>query len=486
MLIPFDSHPEGKYEHCCVSPRYGSTSYSEYGATMSNSVEKTRLNDDKYITSTWTNEEEAHVRRKLDVHLMSFILVLTFVLNLDRTNLSNAMSDNMAADLGFTNDTVNLSIMVYSVLFALFTLPSNFITKKIGAHIWIPLMMNLWAIVTWCHAFIHDIYGFMTVRAMIAITEAGFIPACLVYLTAFYKTNELATRLAYFWGAQALASCFSGVMSFGVFRLDGWFDLQGWKWLFLIDGILTQIIGLIAFVYLPSSPANTLGLLRGTHGWFTKREQYIAVTRILRDDTIKEHQNKPLTWMDVKSTVTDTNLYIHLLITFVGSDKHGQVALHGLIGALWSLAGYILLFLLPVELNDVVGGKWTFYGIAIFSAASPSSHGMHIAWMSSNLAPIGKRTLALGAVIGAANINGVPGSMIYQSKDAPRYYHGNMICICLQVTVIGLWLFQRGRYVYKNTSRKAKWCTMTDNDKEVYLKTTSDIGSQRLDYHFNL
>lgn len=65
------------------------------------------------------------------------------------------MSDNMAADLGFTNDGVNFSIMVYSVLFALFTLPSNFITKKIGAHIWIPLLMTLWAIVTWSHAFIH-------------------------------------------------------------------------------------------------------------------------------------------------------------------------------------------------------------------------------------------------------------------------------------------------------------------------------------------
>ncbi|CAO3585889.1 unnamed protein product [Absidia cylindrospora] len=461
MLSSIDGCPEEKYEHRCSSPRYGSTSCSEYGATMPISVEETRKHDDKNTTFTWTNVEEAHVRRKLDQHLMSFVLVLTFVLNLDRTNLSNAMSDNMAADLGFTNDTVNLSIMVYSVLFALFTLPSNFITKKIGAHIWIPLMMGLWAIVTWCHAFIHDIYGFMIVRSMIAITEAGFIPACLVYLTAFYKTNELATRLAYFWGAQALASCFSGVMSFGIFRLDGLFDLQGWKWLFLIDGILTQAIGLIAFLYLPSSPDNTSGLLRGTHGWFTKREQYIAVARILRDDTIKEHQNKPLTWMDVKLTVTDTNLYIHLLITFVGmmpdvsmktylptlihsldfpvtlanllaapavmvglffsimiaksSDKHGQVALHGLIGALWSLAGYIFLFLLPIELNDVFGGKWTFYGIAIFAAAAPSSHGMHIAWMSSNLAPIGKRTLALGAVIGAANINGVPGSMIYRT-----------------------------------------------------------------------
>lgn len=86
----------------------------------------------------------------------------------------------------------------------------------------------------------------MIVRALIAVTEAGFIPACLVYLTAFYKTNELATRLAYFWGAQALASCFSGIMSFFVFRLEGAMGLEGWKWLFLTDGILTHLVGFLA------------------------------------------------------------------------------------------------------------------------------------------------------------------------------------------------------------------------------------------------
>lgn len=65
-------------------------------------------------------------------------------------------------------------------------------------------------------------------------------------MSSWYKTNELATRLAWFWGAQALASAVSGLISFGVFRMRGIYGLEGWKWLFIIDGIATHIVGLIA------------------------------------------------------------------------------------------------------------------------------------------------------------------------------------------------------------------------------------------------
>lgn len=84
------------------------------------------------------------------------------------------------------------------------------------------------------------------VRVLIAVTEAGFIPACLFYLTSWYKTNELATRLAWFWGVQSFASAFSGLISFGVFRMGGIGGLEGWKWLFLLDGIMTHIVGIFA------------------------------------------------------------------------------------------------------------------------------------------------------------------------------------------------------------------------------------------------
>lgn len=117
-------------------------------------------------------------------------------------------------------------------------------------------------------------------------------------------------------------------------------------------------------------------------------------------------------------TVTISNLLtvpaciINLVISIIvarSADKRGNYAFHAMFGVCWTLAGFLALELLPGD-----AGRWNFYAAALFLASSPLWHGMHIAWMASNLAPFGKRTIALGAVIGAANICGVPGSQIYR------------------------------------------------------------------------
>ena len=77
---------------------------------------------------------------------------------------------------------------------------------------------------------------------MIALSEGGVIPATLVYLGSFYKSTELATRLAWFWGIQTIASAVSGLMASGLLQLRGIGGLEGWKWLFLIDGIITVVV----------------------------------------------------------------------------------------------------------------------------------------------------------------------------------------------------------------------------------------------------
>jgi hypothetical protein len=116
--------------------------------------------------------------------------------------------------------------------------------------------------------------------------------------------------------------------------------------------------------------------------------------------------------------VTTSNLltvpsyFIGLVVSILvakSADRYGNYALHALVGCIWSMAGFLALQFLPDTASS-----WSFYAATLFLASSPSWHGMQIAWMSSNLAPVGKRTIALGAVIGFANICGVPGSQIYR------------------------------------------------------------------------
>lgn len=208
-------------------------------------------------------------------------------------------------------------------------------------------------------------------------------------------------------------------------------------------------------MYLPRGPARTPGLLRGRKGWFDERQKKIAVTRLIRDDKSKTEQYSRVTFQDIKRVLLDTKVWMHLITTFVGfipqtpisayfptiirdggfevttanlltmpaymvnlafsiliaksADKFGDVGLHAAFEAAWMLAGFIVLRTLPPDAN-----RWSIYAGALIANGAPSWHGMHIAWMSSNVAPNGKRSLALGLIIGAANICSVPGAIIYR------------------------------------------------------------------------
>jgi hypothetical protein len=166
---------------------------------VSNSTEDQKVDDLSFVNSlVYTPEEEARVIRILDTRLFSWILVTTFVLNMDRTNHSNAISDNLPADLGFGINDVNTGLVIYAVFFATFTLSGAVIAKLAGPSRWIPILMFAWSLVTLSYALIQNRMcfslcmacsknvtgsGYWTVRAWIAITEGGAIPATLVYLS---------------------------------------------------------------------------------------------------------------------------------------------------------------------------------------------------------------------------------------------------------------------------------------------------------------
>jgi hypothetical protein len=134
---------------------------------------------------SYTKEEERAVVKILDTRLFPWVLLTTFVLNMDRTNLSNAISDNLPQDLGFTIDTVNLATAIYAVLFSLACFSGAVMAKIVGparcestspaegvflpiacmtftVTLGIPILMFSWGLVTMAHALIKDRGGYLT------------------------------------------------------------------------------------------------------------------------------------------------------------------------------------------------------------------------------------------------------------------------------------------------------------------------------------
>jgi hypothetical protein len=146
------------------------------------------------------------------------------------------------------------------------------------------MQMILWSIVAASQFKLSGRASFLTTRALLGILQGGFIPDVSIvafsnikqdwlrnqmnlYLSYFYTSAELPIRLSCWWAAMTSAIIVGAFMAFG--NPHG--GIEGWRWLFLIEGIFTGVIGLSAYWFMPASPTQTAGGLRGKKGWFTER-----------------------------------------------------------------------------------------------------------------------------------------------------------------------------------------------------------------------
>lgn len=234
----------------------------------------------------WSAAEERRVVWKTDLLLLTVLCLMFFGLQLDRGNLSNALTDNLLKDLGLTTNDYNNGTTIQLVCFLAAEFPIQLLVKRLGFRRVLPVMVMLWSTVSWAQAFMTDRSTFYATRALIGMCEGGFIPGTILFATYFYKSNELSVRLALFWSTLNVARVISALLAAGLLEMRGVAGKPGWFWLFLLEGILTFVIGLFAFLYLPQSPVDTKSVLC-RKAWYSDREQRIMINRLLRDDPAK-------------------------------------------------------------------------------------------------------------------------------------------------------------------------------------------------------
>lgn len=183
-------------------------------------------------------------------------------------------------------------------------------------------------------AFQHGVGAFMATRLLLGLCESGFIPAGLFTITRWYKTSETSKRFAFFFIGNGFAQAVAGLLAYGILHMRGLSGLAGWQWLFILEGIFTVIVGVIFALLFPSSPANPVNLLK--RRYFTERESYILVQRVLRDDPSKHEKSKNVTGAELRAVVrlpaiecdfdgadilsqfTNWRLIAHIFITICG------------------------------------------------------------------------------------------------------------------------------------------------------------------------
>jgi MFS family permease len=175
--------------------------------------------------------------------------------------------------------------------------------------------MIIWSIVAASQFWLSGRTSFLVCRSLLGLFQGGFIPDVILYLSYFFKSTELPFRLALFWTTLRIVDVIAPIMAFGILRLRGYHGYEGWRWLFLLEGLFTLAVGIWSWFMMAPGPTQTKSWFR-PRGWFTEKEEKIMVNRILRDDPSKGdmHNRQAVDFKLLWKSITDFDLWPIYLI----------------------------------------------------------------------------------------------------------------------------------------------------------------------------
>lgn len=216
--------------------------------------------------------QEARLRRKMDLHIVPVISIMYMFCFLDRVNLGNAKIAGLEKDLGLGKFDYNFLIMATYVPYAVLEPPITLLIKKVGPGRIIPVLCVLFGVVTLTFAFVTDFTGAIVNRVFLGLFEASIIPGLSYYLSRWYRRTEVTIRITCFLASGSMSGAVGGLLASAILTENAIGSIKGWRMIFLIEGLITIIIGLLAVYLMPDSIE--------TAGWLSEREKALALVRL--------------------------------------------------------------------------------------------------------------------------------------------------------------------------------------------------------------
>ncbi|KAL3428971.1 major facilitator superfamily domain-containing protein [Aspergillus tetrazonus] len=245
-----------------------------------------------YIKGHETVPGEAKLLRKLDAVILSFCCLCYFVNYLDRTNLNNAYVSGMREELNFQGNQLNQINTIFTVGYIVGQVPSNLALTFVSPRLFFPAVMVIWGGLTMITAAVSNPQGIMAIRFFLGLAESSTFVGTHYILGSWYTEKELGKRSGIFTASGLAGTMFGGFIQTGIHSsMDGMQGLSGWRWLFIIDGLITIPIAIYGFIVFPDTPTTTKAR------YLTAEEKALAVARIPESGTVKV----PLNWAFLKS-----------------------------------------------------------------------------------------------------------------------------------------------------------------------------------------
>ncbi len=192
-------------------------------------------------------------RRRVTRRLMPFLLLLYFFAFIDRTNVSIAKL-GLQRELGFTDEVIGFGAGIFFLGYVLLEIPGTLLVERWSARLWLGRIMITWGIVATLTGFIQTPRQFYWLRFALGAAEAGFFPGIIVYLSHWYRSGDRSQAKSLFLIAQPLAQVLGLPLSRLIMEHAHWAGLAGWRWVFILEGIPSAVLGVITLFYVTDWP----------------------------------------------------------------------------------------------------------------------------------------------------------------------------------------------------------------------------------------
>ncbi|KAK1574247.1 major facilitator superfamily transporter [Colletotrichum navitas] len=396
---------------------------------------------------------ERRLLRKLDLAILVFGCLSFFCRFLGQQNVTNAYVSGMREDLGAWGNELNYYVVAYNTAYVIGQIPLMTLqTKAKIAPFLLPSLQIIWAVIAFCQSEIKYSWHLYILRAITGFLEASSFGGTHLILGSWFKNEELFKRAGVWFMGNSLGSMFSGYLQAAIYRnMNGVFGRSGWRWLFIVQGIITLPISFLGFAFWPGLPTSP-------RRWYlTPEDHALAVKRIptveqegITWKTFKYTLSRPMWWICVPCYIflcqatywtgymalwlraSDYSIeLVNILPTFIdllralsswlGTTLAGCLSLRGI----WSFQASFVLFACIVlsvwNVPDVL--KFCAFYFGGFSGmASPILY----SWLNSTLKEnYGERGLIISSMmtLGFCGQIWVP-LFTFPTVEAPRYPHG--------------------------------------------------------------
>ncbi|KAI1181213.1 MFS general substrate transporter [Nemania sp. FL0916] len=403
--------------------------------------------------------DERKLLRKVDLHVLPILFIVYVAAFIDRVNISSALTLGLTQELGLTDQQPNIALTIFFVPYILFEIPSNILMKRFNPHVWLPSCILIFGLVMIGQGFVQSYGALLATRFLLGLAEAGIFPGSFYLISFWYKRDEAQKRFTFYWTSTIIAGAFGGLLASAIAELDGVKDLASWRWVFILEGIATVLIAVLAFFYITDFPKEAT--------WLQPEEKDFLLAKT---ETNESHQ-VPITVKDVLAFLSQpihwvgAIMYLSLLIPsysfvfFIPSivQTLGYSTVQTQLHSVPPFAAAFGFAIVTAYISDkfrvrspliILGLALLITGLSLLTTVHGPSHfsteyaglcltamgtlgigGIVVCWYVMNLRGHVERSIGSAWFICFGNIGGIIATFAFLKRDAPYYRTGYLVCL---------------------------------------------------------